>query len=492
MKKQQKGISLLEPLIAMVVVAVGLLGVASFQSAVFRAAEDARADSVSWLCVQNNLENYRATGIRPVTTGITDQACRDFLENFPIQTVALSNTDIAFTNENFAGIGSPGFTGGLLRPFDRTLDIPFPAVRVDVNVSTYIPPGSLGFELTFDNETGRVTAVDTRATSGPGGAIDLGGGDFFVISGFVTSSNSSATLSNLNVRLIPTGSTAQAVNFGSTTVAPNLTTGNATCIDDSTIITTTAVISNSTDEVSFVISGFTTVYDGMKIVFTGVPNGSNVNNNQIYYVRESVVTSSSVSFRISATIDGPLIDIVRAGTNQYTVATGAEYNGFLTYTCVVEKNWTGRIEVMVNTTPANKVCRYFNNGLEYLTNVAQITGGRVQSPNHGLIDGNIVQFADLNTASSGTLLNFTNYTVSSAEASSFLVTGATLPTDYLNPFYIFRSVSALNTPTLGPIVKNLNNQNFTIVNSTAACPVIQRSLPSNNNQLPFLTVQHQP
>ncbi len=488
--KKQSGISLIEPLVSMVIVAIGLLGLAKFQSAVFQASEAARADSESWLCVKDRIENYRATGNLPVTTGILDAECREFLENFSIQSFLRSNSEVAFTNSNFAGIGSSGYKAGLLRPFDRTLDIPFPAVRVNDNQSDYVPPGSLGWRLSFDNETGRVTGVNSiEAAEGTGGLTLTG--DYFVISGFVTTSNNAHPLTALNVAAIPSGSTAQAIDFANSS-APVLRTTGVQCIDDSTVISTQATLSNSTDNVSFALTGYTTVYDGMKIVFTGVPNGSNVDNNTVYYVRETSVSPNQVTFKISSTPDGETINVLRAGTDQYTIATGAEYNGFLTYTCVVQKNWAGKIEVRNNATAATKVCRYFNNGLEYITNVAQISASRVQSPNHGLVAGNLVQFADLDTASSGSLNNFTDYTVATADANSFSVTATTVPTTYTNVFYVFKSDATLNTPSFGAITKNLNNQNLTIVGSSASCPVIARSLPANNNQLPFKTVQHQP
>lgn len=201
----RRGVSLIEALVAMAVMAFGMLGLAGLQASLRGNSDQARQRSEAVRIAQANLENLRSFSVLNATAGrrsfdqIVSSAAADATPlgsnaNFTLQTLvtdpdplnALSVAwhkrvvvDVSWADRNnlaqnvrfgtIVSATSPEIAGAMAAPADaspvqqtsgRNIAIPTGAVDQGDGTSKFAPPGAPGgFTWTFNNVTGFITQI---------------------------------------------------------------------------------------------------------------------------------------------------------------------------------------------------------------------------------------------------------------------------------------------------------------------------------------------
>ncbi len=256
-RRVMAGFSLLEPLIAIAITGAGLLGLAKFQATLMEGANVGRQRAEALHLAQEQLENVRYLPYASIVNG-TDSAASQTIRNatyarawsvaastspaLKTVTVTVSWADQKGANQaiSLAGIVSahdPAASGviigstfapgaGLRTPFKRGITIPIPAVDNGDGTSSYVPPGSSGVSLKYDNNSGRVTHTTVSGVTTPIA------GDGYGVTGYVSLGDGGdsppATLASIDVATTTTGGEAWDAGSNSWKSA-----GTWTCWDDS-------------------------------------------------------------------------------------------------------------------------------------------------------------------------------------------------------------------------------------------------------------------
>lgn len=204
MHRPQRGVSLIEALVALAIMAFGLLGVAAMQSALRSSADVSRQRAEAVRMAQQKIEQLRGFAVlasaptgqldyEDVVSGSDAPAPPTGYENttfarswtvtapasgepaFKVVSVSVSWTDRAGATDSItlasnimraspelsASMGLRGDRSAMQLPRGRNPDIPPQAVDAGNGTSTFQPPGTTGVTWTFDNVTGLVTSVNT-------------------------------------------------------------------------------------------------------------------------------------------------------------------------------------------------------------------------------------------------------------------------------------------------------------------------------------------
>lgn len=379
------GFSLVEPMAAMVIAGAGLLALTKFQANLVETGSASRQRVEALRLAQQQLEHLRymtydsiAAGndtpsladsnvsyarawtipttstnpnfkIAQVTVSWTDQ--KNTAQSF-VLTGLISNYSAALSgyaiNDIFSGTGSGSGLAGLRTPFNRGITIPIPAVDQGDGTSVYIPPGTSGLSLRFNNTTGDITAI----TDG-GNTTNLSGGDVGrLVTGYITEASSNITLHQINMGLSTTSGEAWSPS------AHNWTTGATTCWDDRNVISTSAAKNKDTDTFTLANHGLA---NGTMIQVGNLPGGSALNTLATYYV----VNATTNTFQVASESGGSALNLAKSGAGIYLYTAGA-YAGYVTYSCVVKANWSGSVTLtgftLGTTSSTSKVCRYYATG----------------------------------------------------------------------------------------------------------------------------------
>jgi Tfp pilus assembly protein PilV len=203
-RSSQLGVSLIEALVALAVMAFGILGVVGIQSALRGNADISKQRSEAVRLAQESIENARAFTALTTTPG--QVAYADIVDSSEtVAGLAASNTtytrtltvraapagrakvvtvDVSWADRaaqaqsvrlttTIAGIapdlagtlGLPGDVSATRRPLGRHIAIPVTAVDngPGVGTSNFTPPGSAGVNWVFNNTTGIITTICTPA-----------------------------------------------------------------------------------------------------------------------------------------------------------------------------------------------------------------------------------------------------------------------------------------------------------------------------------------
>ena len=205
LRRSPRGVSLIEALVAMAVMAFGMLGLAGLQASLRGNSDQARQRSEAVRIAQANLENLRSFSVLNAAAGrrsfdqIVSAAAADVTPagsntNFTMQTIVTDPdpldvlsvarhkrvvVDVAWADRNnlaqnvrFGTIVSatpPEIAGAMAAPADaspvqqtsgRNIAIPVGAVDQGDGTSKFTPPGAAaGFSWTFNNVTGFITQI---------------------------------------------------------------------------------------------------------------------------------------------------------------------------------------------------------------------------------------------------------------------------------------------------------------------------------------------
>lgn len=202
--RTQRGVSLIEALVALAIMAFGLLGVAAMQSSLRATADVSRQRAEAVRMAQQKIEELRGFAVLSgapsgqldyddVVSGSDAPAPPSGYENttfartwtvtppgtsapaFKIVTVTVSWNDRSGTAESVtlatnitraspelsASMGLRGDRSATRLPRGRNPAIPPQAVDAGNGTSTFAPPGTSGVTWTFDNITGVITSVST-------------------------------------------------------------------------------------------------------------------------------------------------------------------------------------------------------------------------------------------------------------------------------------------------------------------------------------------
>ena len=207
----QRGVSLIEALVAMAVMGFGMLGVLGLQSSLRGNADVSKQRSEAVRIAQETIETARAFSVLGVTggaaaydsvvsTGPTDITPAGSNATFSLQTtvtnlpaagneavvaphkqlvatvswvdrngetqmVRLATMISATAPETAAALSAPADASPIQQPSGRNPVIPQQAVNLGNGTSSFVPPGaSTGVAWTFNNTTGYITQVCTSST----------------------------------------------------------------------------------------------------------------------------------------------------------------------------------------------------------------------------------------------------------------------------------------------------------------------------------------
>jgi type IV pilus modification protein PilV len=222
-RRTARGFTLLEALIALLVIAFGMLAIAGFQMTLSRASDFAKQRSEATRLAQEKLEELRAFAqvaapavgepdvfnytedvvtsaaaevFSPTDSSYTSNTAysRSWVVTTPVVndpfktvTVTVAWTDRAgdprdvtlssvISRSDPIDIGTLGVGPGsttVRRPKDRNLDIPYPSVSLAGRRSAFQPPGNSSVFFVFDNNTGNILGKCTGALPSGGATVDL-------------------------------------------------------------------------------------------------------------------------------------------------------------------------------------------------------------------------------------------------------------------------------------------------------------------------------
>jgi Tfp pilus assembly protein PilV len=200
MRRARRGISLIEALVAMAIMAFGMLGVLGLQSTLRASADLSKQRSEATRLAQERVEDWRSFSVVPVTAGVKSYASipagttienlGSFVSNAsytrtsvvtetPTQKtlrVDVSWEDRAGTTQNVrlfsvvarvspdvaaTMVAAPVGAGGTREPEGRRRGIPPQAKNFGDGTSGFVPPGGTGVGWRFDNVSGLITSVCT-------------------------------------------------------------------------------------------------------------------------------------------------------------------------------------------------------------------------------------------------------------------------------------------------------------------------------------------
>lgn len=200
MRRARRGISLIEALVAMAIMAFGMLGVLGLHSTLRANADLSKQRSEATRLAQEKIEDWRSFSVLPVTPGVKSYAniaatgTVEELTNFVSNTsytrtstvtessppghktlvVDVSWEDRAGTTQNVrlfsvvaqvspalaaTMVASPAGAGGTREPEGRRRGIPPQAKNFGDGTSGFVPPGGTGVGWRFDNVSGLITTV---------------------------------------------------------------------------------------------------------------------------------------------------------------------------------------------------------------------------------------------------------------------------------------------------------------------------------------------
>lgn len=199
MRRARRGISLIEALVAMAIMAFGMLGVLGLQSTLRASADLSKQRSEATRLAQEKVEDWRSFSVIPVTpgaksyTGIATGAVENitsFVSNTSYTrtstvtessppghktlVVDVSWEDRAGTTQNVrlfsmvaqvspdlaaTMVAAPVGAGGTREPVGRRRGIPPQAKNFGDGTSGFVPPGGTGVGWRFDNVSGLITTV---------------------------------------------------------------------------------------------------------------------------------------------------------------------------------------------------------------------------------------------------------------------------------------------------------------------------------------------
>lgn len=254
----QRGFTLIEALVSLLVLAFGLLAIASFQITLSRNSDVAKQRTEATRLAQEKLEQLRTYPTLTVygnqmvsSTNLTQETITtntDFTRSWAVTTAGSVDTGrtltvtVAWADRTgatqqvqlFSNISSsdPSEVGGLWfplpdgtilrRPKDRNIDIPIPATTITGTDKSYVPwaGGSAGF-LVFSNVSGDIVQKCTGTTA-PDAALLANSGVCTTFNGYVLTGYISGSL----VASV-TGITFSGF-AGKPSTTPECTVGNAT------------------------------------------------------------------------------------------------------------------------------------------------------------------------------------------------------------------------------------------------------------------------
>lgn len=224
----QGGFTLVEALVALLVLAFGLLAVASFQVTLNRNADVARQRAEAVRIAQKDMEALRAFTQKAAAGGVTsydgsivDQAPTDVVgfssnttyrlsrkvvavaggEHKSIevlvtwldragaqQQVNLASVIAAYEPSSITLLATGSGLPKTRRPKNRDINIPYPSVSMQGGKSGFTPPGESGFYFVFNDVTGNVVAKCSDLVGNPlvaGGAACTSNMNGFLLAGYV-------------------------------------------------------------------------------------------------------------------------------------------------------------------------------------------------------------------------------------------------------------------------------------------------------------------
>lgn len=262
----QRGFTLIEALVSLLVLAFGLLAIASFQITLSRNSDVAKQRTEATRLAQEKLEQLRTYPTLTVygnqmvsSTNLTQETINTnaaFTRSWGVSAagtvdtgrtifVTVAWTDRAGATEQvqlFSNISSsdPSEVGGLWfplpdgtilrRPKDRSIDIPIPAIAISGTDKSYVPwAGGSGGYLVFSNVSGDIVLKCTGATAPS--ASDL------TNSGVCTAFNGYVLTGYISGGLVASATGIAFTGFVGTGT-PECTVGNATDQNDGTTLLT--------------------------------------------------------------------------------------------------------------------------------------------------------------------------------------------------------------------------------------------------------------
>ena len=242
--KQHKGFSLIEVLIAILVMGFGIIAIAKLHTFMIQDSGFSNEQTIAVSLAEGKLEELRAYAsidnpdvpnyaaiTSPVDDGWVEEQVTEksitfnrkwrvnsaqelgLESDFKEVEVEVSWTDAAGRSRSIqaasviAGVSPASMlgilrnfapTGNLVQPFNRILKVPIPAIDTGKGTSIYTPPGNDGIEIHLDNITGEVT---DESVGIPWTFVD--GKTNFLLSGYVNVAGQPAeVISTLQFRLV--------------------------------------------------------------------------------------------------------------------------------------------------------------------------------------------------------------------------------------------------------------------------------------------------
>lgn len=386
-----QGFAMIEPLVALVVIGAGLLAIAKFQANLSEASTHSRQRAEALHLAQAKLEDMRYLSYGAIVSGSDTapsltvknvnyaRAWTVSSSNSPVfktitvtvswldqknqaQSVALTGIigdhDSALSGTLISSVYAPGTTG-LRTPFKRGITIPVPAIDNNDGTSSYIHPGGIGVVIKYRNTDGIVLSVTQNGQT----TNFAPSSNQYTISGYVQETSTQITLENIDV-VVSNINSGKAWN-GSTMV----NTAPASCWDDSIAysnsppVLASVTFNGSSNTVAWNNHGLA---NGTRVRFTGASLPNSVNPGTTYYV----VDSQTNSFKLATSENGSSINFQNGSGN---IHYAPAHDGYVTYTCLVSADWSGRIELSgfpIGTSGStSRVCRYYataeNNSTAY-------------------------------------------------------------------------------------------------------------------------------
>jgi type IV pilus modification protein PilV len=303
-----RGFSLIEALVALLVLSFGMLAIASFQFTLMKTSDLAKQRTEATRLAQQKMEQLRAYARVDTSTGTphivnyTDDIVSSTTPEFFTSNATFSRswTVTPQSNEKWVNVmvdwfdrtnapqrvqlfsviskydpqdvGSlstftPGFAGNQLRPKNRSINVPYPAVTLAQGTSSAFtpPPGNVIY--IFDNSTGNITgsctpvAYSVASYSGTGTTVTIttalthpfSVGDQVTIAGAATAFNGTFAVTGSPSTTTFTYTVATA--FASTTTGSGGTASKVIPLTEGMDLTTTAGLT-CTNISAYLLSGY--------------------------------------------------------------------------------------------------------------------------------------------------------------------------------------------------------------------------------------------
>jgi Tfp pilus assembly protein PilV len=256
--QRSRGVSLVEALVALAVMAFGMLGVVGMQATLRLNGDTSRQNAEAVRIAQEAMENGRAFSTMGSASDvvayadIADSVATDVADVVSNTTYVLSRTAVESADPRIktltvnvewpdragnpqavrlvsmitgiapalaAATGVPGDASPISRPRARNRDIPAEAVQIEnTGTSRFSPPGGGQVSWVFDNITGVITSV----CSAPDSCV---GSNAYLLRGYVNFATTETQPTPANAETPPSGAFAVGVQVAQT--AP--TVGTVTC-----------------------------------------------------------------------------------------------------------------------------------------------------------------------------------------------------------------------------------------------------------------------